>query len=75
MNPENAKKVFVAARAAGDELKGKLPEIPDHPQGRNSWAHVFKVIKHEMGRPYKECDDSDVDRIMGIIEHCRLNPF
>lgn len=73
MSPENAKKIFIAAQAAGDELKGKLPEDGTHLSGRNSWAHVFRIIKTEMGRPYKECADSDVDHILGIIEHARRN--
>ena len=30
---------------AGDYLKGQLPDHPNHPKGRNPYAHVALCIK------------------------------
>jgi hypothetical protein len=74
LSPELQKLVLEAARLAGDELKGKLPPHPRHPKGRNSYAHIFERIKTKMGKSYKECDDSEAERILNIIEYCVKNP-
>lgn len=73
MNPENRKRIQEAVGKAGDELKGKLPPLPDFPD-RNSYAHVWREIKQKFGKSYKECDDSEVDEILAHIEKIRLNP-
>lgn len=74
MSPELRKVILEAARLAGDELKGKLPPHPFHPKGRNSHAHVFERIKSAMGRSYKDCEDWEAERILGIIEYYVKNP-
>ena len=74
MSPDIQKLILDAARAAGDELKGKLPPHPHHPKGRNSYAHIFERIKTKMGKGYSECEDWEAERILGIIEHCVKNP-
>ena len=73
MSPENMKRVRDAAAMAGDELKGKLPPLPDFPV-RNSYAHVWREIKNRFSKTYKECDDSQVDEILTLIEETRMNP-
>ena len=73
MSPENRKIVLAAARAAGDHLKGKLPQIEGHPD-RNSYAHVFERVKHHMEKSYKDCEDSDLQKILELIEHYKNNP-
>ena len=65
MSPENAKRVREAAAIAGDELKGRLPPLHDHPV-RNSYAHVWREIK--------ECDDDQVEEMLVLIAEVRLNP-
>ena len=70
MSFEVQKLILEAARAAGDELKGRLPPHPRHPDGRNSYAHIFERIKSIMGRGYKDCGDEEAEKILGIIEHC-----
>lgn len=73
MSPENCKRIQEAAAKAGDELKDKLPPLPDFPI-RNSYAHVWREIKQAFGKTYKECEDSQVDEILELIETTRLNP-
>jgi len=73
MNPENRKRIQEAAGKAGDDLKGKLPPLPDFPE-RNSYAHVWREIKQKFGKTYKECDDSQADEILALIEETRVNP-
>ncbi len=74
MSPELQKIILETARLAGDELKGKLPPHPRHPKGRNSYAHIFERIKTKMGKGYKDCDDSEAEKILNIIEYCVKNP-
>jgi hypothetical protein len=71
MSPENRRRVQDAVAAAGDELKDKLPESPDHPNGRNSYAHVWRAIKDHFEKSYKDCDDSQVDAILELIERVK----
>ena len=73
MSPENAKRVREAAAIAGDELKGRLPPLHDHPV-RNSYAHVWREIKEHFGKTYKECDDDQVEEMLVLIAEVRLNP-
>ena len=40
MNKENASKLWKIIQEAGDYLQGQLPEHPNHPKGRNPYAHV-----------------------------------
>ena len=45
MNKENASKLWKIIQEAGDYLKGQLPEHPNHPKGRNPYAHVAICVK------------------------------
>ena len=40
MNKENASKLWKIIQEAGDYLQGQLPDHPNHPKGRNPYAHV-----------------------------------
>ena len=40
MNKENASKLWKMIQVAGDYLQGQLPDHPNHPKGRNPYAHV-----------------------------------
>lgn len=70
MNAENRKRIVEAARRTGDELNGRLPEHRNHPDGRNSYAHVWSVLKSRFG-DYKERPDDEFDDIMRAIESCK----
>ena len=45
MNKENASKLWKIIQEAGDYLVGQLPDHPNHPKGRNPYAHVAICIK------------------------------
>ena len=38
----------------GRQLVGKLPEHPNHPNGRNPYAHVALKVKMHFGCSYKD---------------------
>ena len=40
MNTENSSKLWKIIQEAGDYLNGQLPKHPNHPKGRNPYAHV-----------------------------------
>lgn len=73
MNSENEAKIRALASAIGDELKGKLPPLPDHPE-RNSYAHVWRSIKEHFGASYKELSDEQVPEILNLLADVRSNP-
>jgi len=54
MNKENASKLWKIIQEAGDYLKGQLPEHPNHPKGRNPYAHVALCIKEKFFLSYKD---------------------
>tara|TARA_B100000941_G_scaffold219250_1_gene161945 strand:+ start:564 stop:785 length:222 start_codon:yes stop_codon:yes gene_type:complete len=45
MNKENAIKLLKIIQEAGDFLKKQLPEHPNHPKGKNPYAHIAISIK------------------------------
>ena len=59
---------------AGDFLKNKLPNHPDHPKGRNSYAHVALCIKTKFNKSYKDIDDVKFDEVVDYIEYLKNNP-
>jgi hypothetical protein len=73
MNEENAAAIRGLAGTIGDELKGKLPPLPDHPE-RNSYAHVWRSIKEKFGASYRELRDDQVPEIIQFLEYIRNNP-
>jgi len=66
MNNTNRKIIQESVREAGDYLKGKLPEVPEHTE-RNSYAHLWRSIKQKMGATYSECADSQLGEILDIV--------
>jgi len=73
LSQDNIRVIREKAREAGDHLKGKLP--PCHfLKERNSYAHIWERLKSRLGRSYKDCDDSEVPRILEMIEWYRNNP-
>ena len=41
-------------QATGDFLVGKLPSHPNHPKGRNPYAHIALKVKNKFGLSYKD---------------------
>jgi len=76
LSPENLKKIRERIQQAAQRLEGKLPDHPAHPNGRNPYAHIPKVIKDAAyGTSYKDLPDEAFDTIMNIIQYCEDNPF
>ncbi len=74
MNKENASKLWKIIQEAGDYLKGKLPNHPNHPKGRNPYAHVALCIKEEFKLSYKEISDEKFEDVVRYIEYLKKNP-
>ena len=59
---------------AGDFLKNKLPNHPNHPKGRNPYAHVALSIKTKFNKSYKDIDDVKFNEVVDYIEYLKNNP-
>ncbi len=74
MNFENKKILWSEILLAGDFLKNKLPNHPNHPKGRNPYAHVALEIKNKFQNSYKDLDDEKFQEIMDYIKIIKNNP-
>ena len=74
MNLENKKKLWSEILLAGDFLKNKLPNHPNHPKGRNPYAHVALEIKKKFQNSYKDLEDKKFQEIVDYIEIIKNNP-
>ena len=74
MNPENKKKLWSEILLAGDFLKNKLPNHPNHPKGRNPYAHVALEIRNKFQNSYKDLEDKKFQEIIDYIEIIKNNP-
>ena len=74
MNKENAKKLWKIMQEASDYLQGQLPDHPNHPKGRNPYAHVALCVKEKFELTYKEIPDEKFDAVIKYIEFLKKNP-
>ena len=74
MTPENSQKLWKIIQEAGDYLQGQLPEHPNHPKGRNPYAHIALSIKNRFNLSYKDIDDSKLKEVLNYIEALKKNP-
>ena len=74
MNEENKKIIWSEILRAGDFLKNKLPNHPNHPKGRNAYAHVALEVKNQFNMSYKDLPDNKVFDIIKYIEFIKNNP-
>ena len=74
MNKENVKKLWKMMQEAGDYLQGQLPDHPNHPKGRNPYAHVALCVKEKFEVTYKEIPDEKFDAVVKYIEFLKKNP-
>ena len=61
-------------KEAGDYLQGQLPDHPNHPKGRNPYAHVALCIKNKFSNSYKDIEDEKFDEVVSFINFLRENP-
>ena len=74
MNEDNARKLWLLIQEAGDYLRGQLPEHPNHPKGRNPYAHVAICVKSKFNMSYKEINDEKFNEVVEYIEFLKKNP-
>ena len=74
MNKINASKLWKIIQEAGDYLEGQLPKHPNHPKGRNPYAHVALAVKNKFNNSYKDIDDSKFDEVIKYINYLRQSP-
>ena len=74
MNKENTKKLWNLIQETGDFLKGRLPEHPNHPKGRNPYAHVALEVKNHFGITYKDIPDEKYNEVLEYLENLKTNP-
>jgi len=74
MNTENRKKLWKEILSAGDYLKNKLPNHPNHPKGRNPYAHVAICVKSKFNASYKDIEDEKFNEVVKYIEFLKNNP-
>ena len=74
MNKENASKLWKIIQGAGDYLKGQLPDHPNHPKGRNPYAHVALCVKMKFNLTYKDIPDEKFNEVLEYIEFLKQNP-
>ena len=74
MNVNNAKIIWKKIQETGDFLKGKLPDHPNHPKGRNPYAHVALEVKNHFGMTYKDIPDEKFNDVINYLENIKFNP-
>ena len=74
MNKENSRKLWKIIQEAGDYLVGQLPDHPNHPKGRNPYAHVAICIKSKFNASYKNIEDEKFYEVLKYIEFLKNNP-
>ena len=74
MNEDNHRKLWKMIQEAGDYLESRLPEHPNHPKGRNSYAHVALCIKNKFQNSYKDIEDEKFEQVIEYIEFLKKNP-
>ena len=47
MNEDKSRQLWKIIQEAGDYLQGQLPDHPNHPKGRNPYAHVAICVKNK----------------------------
>ena len=74
MNKENASKLWKMIQEAGDYLLHQLPDHPNHPKGRNPYAHVALCVKEKFGNSYKDIPDEKFREVVDYINFLKENP-
>ena len=74
MNEDKARQLLKIIMEAGDYLKGQLPDHPNHPKGRNPYAHVAICVKSKFQKSYKDIEDEKFAEVVEYIEELKRNP-
>ena len=71
MNEENRKYIWKNIQETGDFLVNKLPEHPNHPNGRNPYAHVALKVKMHFGCSYKDIANEKYQEVVDFLNLIR----
>jgi len=74
MNKKNTSILWKIIQEAGDYLAGLLPDHPNHPKGRNPYAHVAICVKDHFGASYKDIPDEKFNEVVNYIDFLKKNP-
>ena len=74
MNEEKSRQLWKMIQEAGDYLQGQLPGHPNHPKGRNSYAHVAICVKSKFEKSYKDIPDEKFTEVVEYIDFLKKNP-
>ena len=74
MNQDNKKYLWKLIQLTGDSLINKLPDHPNHPKGRNPYAHVALEVKNHFGMTYKDIPDDKFNDVTDYLEILKSNP-
>ena len=74
MDKISKEKVWRLIQKTGDTLKEKLPHHPNHPKGRNPYAHVALEVKNHFGMTYKDIPDEKFNEVINYLEEIKSNP-
>ena len=74
MTPEKAQKLWKIIQEAGDYLQGQLPDHPNHPKGRNPYAHIALCIKEKFNSSYKDIPNEKYSEVINYINFLKQNP-
>ena len=74
MDDINKKKIWSLILRKGDSLKSKLHEHPNHPKGRNPYAHVALEVKNHFQMTYKDIPDEKFNEVVNYLEFLKQNP-
>ena len=74
LDKSNKERIWRLIQSTGDELLGKLPEHPNHPKGRNPYAHVAICVKEKFNASYKDIEDEKFDEVIKYIKFLKQNP-
>ena len=67
MDKINKEKIWRLIQNTGDKLVGKLPEHPNHPSGRNPYAHVALKVKMRFGCSYKDIANEKYQEVVDFL--------
>ena len=73
MNEDNQRKLWKIIQEAGLYLQGQLPDHPNHPKGRNPYAHVAICVKEKFGNSYKDIPDENFNEVLKYIYFLKEN--
>ena len=73
MNDDNRKHLWNLIQTTGDFLLDKLPEHPNHPKGRNPYAHVALKVKTKFGLSYKDLPDDKLEEVKSFLNFIKMD--